>query len=292
MRSTMTRLALGAVCLAAATGQAAAFSDGINGWSGNPATNGGLICSACHVGGVVPIVTLIGPTSVNIGTVNTYTLRITGGQQAFGGLDVSTTAGALSVNPSEPMTYLSNGEITHMDKKTATMGTVIFRFDWTAPMTPGLVTMYGAGNSVNGDFGNGGDAPSNDVLNIGVLAATIPGETSGDGYAPLLVTGYDKATGDLDLGYQTACDATSNNIYYGALDQVSSYSWSGEVCLIGAGGTYNGFNPGPGNFFFVVVGNANGDEGSYGKDDGSFERPPFASICGQTQDLSSTCVAP
>ena len=37
---------------------------GINNYSGNPATEGGLICSLCHTGGSAPLVTLAGPSVV------------------------------------------------------------------------------------------------------------------------------------------------------------------------------------------------------------------------------------
>ena len=44
-----------------------------------------------------------------------------------------------------------------------------------------------------------------------------------------------------------------------------SYGYSGQVCSSGASGSVTGFDPGPGSFFFLLVGNDGaGVEGSYG----------------------------
>src|SRR3989304_10308181 len=74
------------------------FTNGAVGYSGNPDTNSGAICTNCHSGGVVPTVTLVGPTNVTAGSTSNYTLVI-GVAQAFGSLDVSVTAGKLNANP-------------------------------------------------------------------------------------------------------------------------------------------------------------------------------------------------
>jgi hypothetical protein len=73
---------------------------------------------------------------------------------------------------------------------------------------------------------------------------------------------------------------------------VSVLGWTGEVCNIGVSGTYAGFDPGPGSYFFIVVGTRDADEGSYGtRTDGpEQERGPWGGNgCGQLQDLSSSC---
>ena len=124
-------------------------------------------------------------------------------------------------------------------------------------------------------------------------AQTTPGETSGAPLAPLLVTERDPATGTMRLSYQTGCDTIDNNIYFGRLEDLSTLGWSDQVCSIGAGGVYGEFDPGPGSYFFVVVGHDGFEEGSYGRSRvGALEaeRSPFAgNACGETQDLSSTC---
>jgi hypothetical protein len=270
-----------------------AFSTGISGFSGNPAT-GGANCNECHQGGVTPAVALDGPTLVQPGSTHTYTLTVSGGQRIAGGLDVSATDGALSVL--DPETFLLDGEITHRTPRIVNLLTqeAIWAFNWTAPPTPGSAILYGAGDSVDLAGGPNGDAAGTDALAITVAGASTPGETSGPDRAPLLVTAFDPSTGDMTLGYATGCGTSSNNVYYGLLDQVGTLTWSGEVCDIGVSGTLAGFNPGTDSYFFLVVGHEGTDEGSYGKrrrtDGSEVERQPHAgNTCGQTQDLSATC---
>ena len=117
------------------------------------------------------------------------------------------------------------------------------------------------------------------------LTSSPPGEA-----ADLQVTGFDLITGGLSLSYTPACDALSHDIVFGPLDQVSSYGWSGSTCGIGNTGQYSGFNPGPGSYFFVIVGAAGSVEGSYGTNGMGTELPVAgAASCGRTQLLGSAC---
>jgi CubicO group peptidase (beta-lactamase class C family) len=120
-----------------------------------------------------------------------------------------------------------------------------------------------------------------------------PGETSGPPLAQLRITGFDPLSEEMTLTYQSGCETIDNNLYFGALDQVSTLSWSGERCGIGTSGTLAGFNPGRGSFFFVVVGNNGPEDGSYGTGvigGTAVERSPFlANACGQVQNLTDTC---
>ena len=78
---------------------AQAYSTGISGHSGNPGTNGGMTCNACHGGGQVPVVTLTGPASVTPGSTHTYVLAVQSTNpsvQTYAGRDVSATAGNLA----------------------------------------------------------------------------------------------------------------------------------------------------------------------------------------------------
>jgi len=126
------------------------------------------------------------------------------------------------------------------------------------------------------------------AANAEQLALTISG-TPGEA-ADLRVTSFDAITGNLNLSYTPACASSSHDIYYGPLSQLSSYGWSGSTCGIGNTGQYAGFNPGAGSYFFVVVGNHNADEGSYGTDSMGAQRPAAgASYCGRTQQLQTGC---
>jgi subtilisin family serine protease len=121
------------------------------------------------------------------------------------------------------------------------------------------------------------------VLQPGSLVT--PGES-----VELSVTSYSPGTGSLSLTYAPACASTSHDIYYGPLAEVSTYGWSGATCGIGNSGEYAAFNPGPGSFFFVVVGNAYGAEGSYGTRSASGQRPAaVGSYCGRKQLLAGAC---
>ena len=144
------------VALLLSTTHVSAFPLGVTGRSGNPATNGGATCSMCHSGGDKPTVTLIGPSTVQPGETNQYTLRIAGGPAKTGGFNVSTTAGVIASLGGD--TQILDGEITHTSPKDFSgSGALTFTFNWTAPSTPGAVSMYGAGNSSNGDFDTTGD---------------------------------------------------------------------------------------------------------------------------------------
>jgi len=146
-------------------GSVGASSGGKSGYSGNPATNGGQTCNACHDGGTTPQVALSGPTTVDAGAEAVYTLTITGGQAVAGGLDVSATDGVLGAGPD---TKLLDGEVVQTGPKPASGGVVSWSFSWTAPASAGQVTLYGAGNSVDGAAGPGGDRAATDSLLVTV----------------------------------------------------------------------------------------------------------------------------
>ena len=100
----------------------------------------------------------------------------------------------------------------------------------------------------------------------------------------------DATTGEIDLTFSPACDATDHTVYYGDLANVSTYGYSGAACFLGNSGVAS-FDPGPGSRFFLIVGNTGVVEGSYGRDGAGFERPEHFSgtACDLSQDLSSVC---
>ena len=160
--------------------------NGIAGFSGNPATNGGLTCNYCHSGGITPTVTLTGPTVVAPNSTNTYTLVIAGGQEVAGGLDVSATDGTLAILPGATDTQILTGEVTHTTPKNVDGNNeVVYEFNWTAPTTTGPVTLYGAGNSVNLAQGFAGDAAMTTTLTIDVSTPTSVSLTSFGGNEPM-----------------------------------------------------------------------------------------------------------
>jgi len=283
------------VMQAAAVRALHAFHDGITGFSGNPAQNGGLNCNVCHTGGVAPTVTITGPASVATGATNTYTLRISGGQQAGGGLNVSADDGEFAVV--DPGTQIIDLQVTHTSPRPVDGNLeVLFSFNWTAPPTAANVVLYGSGNSVNLNHTHDGDQASSTLLPISVGGGLpTPGESSGSGDPQLLVTSYNKIDGDMAITFGTTCEATDYNIYHGPLNQVSTLALDGSWCSIGATGTYAGFNPQRSDsYFFLVVANRSAFEGSYGLNrlpgGAQNERVPYAgNACGKIQSLAQRC---
>lgn len=153
------------------------LSTGITGFSGK---SGGAGCNTCHYGGVTPEVSITGPHIVSPGATHIYTLTISGGQEVAGGLNVAAADGNLF--PFSGDTQLLNNEITHTAPKAVNQdGAVVFAFAWTAPITSGVVTLYGAGNSVNGNGSFSGDAGALTTLSLAVM------EVNAQIYLPLIL---------------------------------------------------------------------------------------------------------
>lgn len=117
--------------------------------------------------------------------------------------------------------------------------------------------------------------------------SSTPGETCGSGMPQMLVNGIDSVRSTLTMSYEPGCETTDNNVYFGSLDDVSSYDYSGQICNVGMSGTTS-FDLPSGSYFFVIVGDDDSVEGSYGRDSMSAERPAWGS-CGFMQNLSNSC---
>jgi len=153
------------------------YSGGINGYSGNSATNAGNTCSSCHSGGITPSVNLSGPTTVQPGTISTFSFTVSGGQQNSGGLDVSASGGSLM--NTQASTRLQMGEIIHNQRASAAVdGSVSWNFDWQAPVTLGSYTIYSAGLSTNGDGNATLDAVATNAYTITVSSAAPQAPTA------------------------------------------------------------------------------------------------------------------
>ena len=131
------------------------------------------------------------------------------------------------------------------------------------------------------------------VFSAGLVGAVTPGEARN-----LRVTGYASLTDEISISYDPACAAPDHHIEFGTLASVSTGTYSGQDCGIGSSGAYDQFAPGPGSYFFIVVGNDGvAVEGSYGLsliDGASAERQPdlLDPVCSFEQDLSERCDAP
>ena len=167
MKNMQKNVAVIGIFLAALLTSQSVFSlnRGISGYSGNPATTSGSTCSGCHSGGTIPTINLSGPATVQPGTINTYILTISGGQQRSGGMDVSADGGTLINTLAN--TRFQAGEIIHIQRKPVVGdGSVTWKFDWQAPTTTGSYTLYGAGLSTNGDNSTTGDGAATTTYRV------------------------------------------------------------------------------------------------------------------------------
>jgi hypothetical protein len=123
------------------------------------------------------------------------------------------------------------------------------------------------------------------------LGGIAPGEASRQAEPlDMMSAAYDSVAETIDVTYTPSCDATDHTIYFGPLGDVAGYGYSGALCHAGDSGSAT-FDPGPGDFFFLVVGNTGWAEGSYGKDSEGAERAEDVGTagCDLVQDLSGTC---
>lgn len=166
------------VCLLflAAT-SAGAFSGGVTTANfSNPASGCGS--PGCHNGGLAPVVTVSGPTSVTPSSVNEYLVTVFEiGTQANAGLNASADVGTLSVGGvAASGTQGLSGEITHNGPKAAVAGAATFSFLWQAPAA-GSATIQVWGNAVNLNGNQLGDAATLSSVGVTVAPAPTPSPT-------------------------------------------------------------------------------------------------------------------
>ncbi len=123
-----------------------------------------------------------------------------------------------------------------------------------------------------------------------------PQEASPAGDPLTVARAEDGGTG-LVVDYLPACGAIDHAIYWGHSPIQGALAWTDVACHLGATGraTFDPGNPAPGEMlYFVVVGQADDVEGSYGKDhrEGSdHERPEATGLgdCDLPQQLGGSC---
>lgn len=148
-----------------------ANAGGITGRSGKQT----VTCSSCHAqSGQAPTVTVTGPTSLTAGVRAKYTVTLTGGPGAWGGVDIGTDSGLLSIANSTLRYYTTANELAHSDKKAFAAGSVSWDFYWLAPSTPGSNKLYVAAQSVNGDGNTSADREAITTYTVAITAANQP----------------------------------------------------------------------------------------------------------------------
>ena len=177
--------AAGALSACLLSAPALANSAGITGNSGKSAAT----CATCHSGGSAPTVELTGPTSLAAGATGQYTLTITGGPGAKGGMNVAVDNTAASLEPGTDTRKASN-ELTQKAPTPASNGAITFEFSMVAPPSAGTVKLFAAGNSVNGDGTVAQDQSATTSLTVNVTGSNEPkdeqGGCSSTGGAPVL----------------------------------------------------------------------------------------------------------
>lgn len=129
-----------------------AFSNGV---TGKTKKNGdGCNCHGSASGSVITSIT--GPDQLTPGQTAEYTVTITGGPLSAAGTNIAVSSGTLS--PAGNDLKLSDGELTHVSPKNSAGGSVVFKFNYTAPNTTGGQTLFANGNSVNKNGNSSGDA--------------------------------------------------------------------------------------------------------------------------------------
>ena len=113
------------------------------------------------------------------------------------------------------------------------------------------------------------------------------------GFGPVCnadVVARDATSGNLTLSFDPALGSTDHTLYYGPLNAVSTYGYTGSVSGLGVTGSAEVALP-AGSLFWVIAPLKDGTEGCYGLDSGGVERPcfPDASACSVAQSTNRTC---
>jgi hypothetical protein len=182
-------------------------ASGAIGYSGAP---GRGTCNDCHSGGTPPTVTFSGPQTIAAGATASYSITVTGGNKV--GVDVSSSDMYSTLNALSANAGVSFGELHHVSPQPS--GST-FQFSLSASSFVSTVTLYAAGNAVNGDGNTSGDRAA-----TATYAITV---TPGSGMdPPLIVT--PAASSDSPV------TGRSTTVTVGAMDDGGeanlSYTWS------------------------------------------------------------------
>lgn len=128
--------------------------DGRTGRTLKSSTSG---CGGCHGSSAVTDVSVLinGPDTVVVGQTKQYTMTITKPSKTGAGLDIATRRGTLA--PVSSNIHLASGELTHNNNIPMSGGTVTVQFNYTAPSTPVIDTLWSTGLATNSDGGTSGD---------------------------------------------------------------------------------------------------------------------------------------
>jgi len=114
-------------------------------------------CGGCHGGNNTADVTvsITGPDSVAVSQTATYSLTITKASKTGAGFDIATRRGVLA--PVSSGMILSGTELTHSSNLSMTSGSISLQFNYTAPSTTGIDSLFATGLATNSDGSSSGD---------------------------------------------------------------------------------------------------------------------------------------
>jgi hypothetical protein len=164
------------------SGLARAHSDGtkIAGYSGlDPSKT----CNSCHSGGTPSKVTFIGPTTLAPGAVGDYQVVIANSapNAQVGGVDIAADNPQVHLSAAGGTDVQVGSDLVHESPVAFVNGEVTFSFTLTAPMTPGIVTVYADGMEANLlDNPTSGDLGTVGTMKVGV-GMPAPQESSASG---------------------------------------------------------------------------------------------------------------
>ncbi|MCP3100656.1 hypothetical protein LZ198_17440 [Myxococcus sp. K15C18031901] len=182
MRSFFQSLGVtGVVAACLVSGSAFAYATGQTGYSGKQGQS--CMASGCHSGGSsTPTVTIEGPATLATGQSGTYTLVIKGGPGTRAGFNVAVDGNGGSLTAGSGSKKLSE-ELTHTAPKAFSNGEARFDFTLVAPANATSLTLFGSGNSVNGNGAETGDASAEAKLVVKVGGGDSGGGDDGGGCA-------------------------------------------------------------------------------------------------------------
>jgi len=129
----------------------------LTGIAGKTSVGDGQGCS-CHGASSPTVLGLIfGPDTLEVNQTDTYVFTLIGGPGVKGGMDFAASAGDLTAVSPGLRKDAPTGDIVHDAPGSFIGGVLTYAVDFTAPSTPGTVTLAAAGNSVNDNSSNSGD---------------------------------------------------------------------------------------------------------------------------------------
>lgn len=150
---------------------------GRSGFSGNPDTNQGAVCSVCHVpasNGSAASVRLTGPAEVVAGTRAQFALVIEDPAAVSAGVGISISDGIGRLQSEDARLQLNGEELTHVAPVALADGLVLFPFYWDAPAYDARATIYAAVNASDGNRDLIGDRIGSGQLQVTVTGGTLP----------------------------------------------------------------------------------------------------------------------